>query len=117
MALADIGYPPGDPDLEPVRERVMPTWLAPRYFHEFDPAVVGRQDGVPIINGRYRRLGSRQAANWPPSSGSGSSTTAAALAVARRRLELPPQAGRLDVVGVRDAAADARSERLCRAER
>ena len=60
MALADIGYPPGDPDLEPVRERVMPTWLAPRYFHEFDPAVVGRQDGVPIINGRYRRCGSRQ---------------------------------------------------------
>jgi len=38
-ALADIGHPPGDPALVPLRERVLATWLA------VEP---------PLIAGRYR---------------------------------------------------------------
>jgi hypothetical protein len=30
ITLADIGYPPGAPELEPVAERVMQTWTSTR---------------------------------------------------------------------------------------
>ncbi len=62
-ALADIGYPPGDRKLVPLRNKVLDCWLAPVYFQEFE---VGKKidaykrDGVPIMQGRYRRCASQQ---------------------------------------------------------
>lgn len=62
-ALADLGYPPGDTSLHPIRDRVVGQWTGPAYFHEFDaktkPAAY-RQRGVPIMEGRYRRCASQQ---------------------------------------------------------
>ncbi|HEX3283189.1 MAG TPA: hypothetical protein VHT50_00700, partial [Mycobacterium sp.] len=61
ITLADIGYPPGDRELEPLAERVMQTWLAPRYYAEFETATSQyKQAAVPLMNGRYRRCGSQQ---------------------------------------------------------
>ena len=60
ITLADIGYPPGDPDLEPLAERVMQTWLAPRYYAEFETTTSPyKNPGVPLMDGRYRRCGSQ----------------------------------------------------------
>jgi hypothetical protein len=44
-ALADLGYPPGDPALEPVRERVLDTWTTTR---------------PPFVDGRHRAHASQQ---------------------------------------------------------
>jgi hypothetical protein len=62
-ALADLGYPPGDESLYPMRDQVLDTWLNPNFFHEFavekkDASYRGR--GVPVMQGRYRRCGSQQ---------------------------------------------------------
>jgi hypothetical protein len=38
ITLADIGRPTGYRELEPLAERVMQTWLAPRYYAEFETA-------------------------------------------------------------------------------
>lgn len=58
LALAELGYPPGAEELLPLRDRVLRTWLAERYFRDYDPAVTpsdrGRA-GVPVIDGRHRR--------------------------------------------------------------
>lgn len=65
LALAELGYPEGDPDLVPLRDGVLRTWLAERYFREYDPAVTAADRGrvgVPLINGRYRRCGSQHGA-------------------------------------------------------
>jgi hypothetical protein len=62
-ALADLGYPPGDTALHPLREQVLATWLDESYYVEFEatakPAAY-RQRGVPVMRGRYRRCASQQ---------------------------------------------------------
>jgi hypothetical protein len=62
MALADIGYPPGDHGLLAVRDPVVATWLSPDYFrdHVITDAGPERIRAVPVINGRHRRCGSQQ---------------------------------------------------------
>lgn len=63
MRLADLGYPPGDEDLAPIRDAVLRTWLGHFYFREYDAGdESARRFGVPIINGRYRQCGSLQGA-------------------------------------------------------
>jgi hypothetical protein len=62
-SLADLGYPPGDETLHPIRDRILDFWLKPSYFHEFvartqDEAY--RHAGVPLMQGRYRRCASQQ---------------------------------------------------------
>ncbi|GAA0961143.1 hypothetical protein [Virgisporangium aurantiacum] len=62
-ALADLGYPPGDPALRPLRDRVLDTWLDPSFYVEFEAtakAGVYRRRGVPVMRGRYRRCASQQ---------------------------------------------------------
>jgi hypothetical protein len=62
-ALADLGYPPGDPDLEPVRDQVLDAWLDESFYREFESTgkadCYGR-DGVPVMEGRFRRCASQQ---------------------------------------------------------
>lgn len=63
--LADIGYPPGDRSLLPVRDQLMEYWLyRPRFYDEFEVATkaasYGRA-GVPVLQGRHRRCASQQA--------------------------------------------------------
>ncbi len=61
--LADIGYPPGDRSLTPMRDQVLDRWLADVYRREYDApsaAVAYRKGGVPRIQGRYRRCASQQ---------------------------------------------------------
>jgi hypothetical protein len=65
LALAELGYPEGDSELVPLRDGVLRTWLAERYFREYDPAVTPSnrgQAGVPVVNGRHRRCGSQHGA-------------------------------------------------------
>lgn len=62
-SLADLGYPPGDESLAPIRDRVVAFWTRPSYFHEFEArteAQAYRQRGVPVMQGRYRRCASQQ---------------------------------------------------------
>jgi hypothetical protein len=62
-ALADIGYPPGDRDLLPVRDQVFECWLGEWTTHDVvcgSDRDLRRCRGVPIINGRARRCGSQQ---------------------------------------------------------
>lgn len=61
--LADLGYPPGDPALVPVRDEVLRTWLSRDYYHEFEATTKAgayRRKGVPVMNGRFRRCASQQ---------------------------------------------------------
>ena len=62
-SLADLGYPPGDRELVPLRQQLLETWLAPHYYEEFEcenrASAYGKR-GVPIIQGRYRRCASQQ---------------------------------------------------------
>jgi len=44
LMLADIGYPPGDQDLAPLRDQVLDWLLSPQHLNK-----------VPQINGRWRR--------------------------------------------------------------
>lgn len=62
VTLADLGHPPGDPELEPLRDQLQQTWLAPHYFSEYEHPGGGasRRRGVPIMEGRYRRCASQQ---------------------------------------------------------
>jgi hypothetical protein len=62
-ALADLGYPPGDPALEPLRDHVIETWLDPIFYFDFEAdakADAYRVRGVPVMNGRHRRCASQQ---------------------------------------------------------
>lgn len=65
LALAELGCPAGDPKLVALQDGVLRTWLAERYFRDYDPAVTpsdrGRA-GVPVLNGRHRRCGSQHGA-------------------------------------------------------
>jgi hypothetical protein len=61
LALADLGYPAGDATLAPIRDDVLRTWLAERYFRELAAETrSGRAPAVPVINGRHRRCASQQ---------------------------------------------------------
>jgi len=65
LALADLGYPAGDPQLRPLADAVTGHWLAERYFRE---VTVGPDGGraaasvpaVPVLDGLYRRCASQQ---------------------------------------------------------
>ena len=62
-SLADLGYPPSDMSLRPLRDRILDHWLSAHYFREFTAKTKGaayRGKGVPIENGRYRRCASQQ---------------------------------------------------------
>jgi hypothetical protein len=62
-ALADLGYPPGDGALLPMRDQVLDVWLAEHYFIDRDVDSKSRvygQRGVVRMNGRFRRCGSQQ---------------------------------------------------------
>ena len=61
--LADIGYPAGDRELHPIRDRLLEYWLRADYYKEFRPstkAAAYRGKGVPRMRGRYRRCASQQ---------------------------------------------------------
>jgi hypothetical protein len=62
-ALADLGYPPGDMTLAPMRDQVMELWLADCYYKEFvveSKTDAYKREGVPVMRGRYRRCASQQ---------------------------------------------------------
>jgi hypothetical protein len=61
--LGDLGYPPGDPSLRAMADRVLEFWLTPHVFREFVPNPVRpgqRGPGIPRIEGRYRHCASLQ---------------------------------------------------------
>lgn len=60
--LADIGYP-YDPALIPLRDRVLNEWLSGFFYKEFVATARANayaKEGVPILEGRYRRCASQQ---------------------------------------------------------
>jgi len=63
-ALAAIGYPAGDESLLPMRDQVLDYWLSSAFYQEFESrSSVPKSrsaEGVPKIQGRYRRCGSQQ---------------------------------------------------------
>ncbi len=63
-ALADVGYPPGDESLAPLRDQVLAHWLHETYFRELEAktraqAYQVQKHGVPVMQGRHRRCGSQ----------------------------------------------------------
>jgi hypothetical protein len=62
--LADLGYPPGDTSLNPLRDQVQNLWLSPAHVQEGQcdtrSAVYKTKVGVPIMQGRARRCGSQE---------------------------------------------------------
>ncbi|HEX2787087.1 MAG TPA: hypothetical protein VHP32_04215 [Ignavibacteria bacterium] len=62
-SLADIGYPENDKSLHPAKDDVLDAWLNPFYFNEViieKKSQLQQKEGVPVIEGRYRRCGSMQ---------------------------------------------------------
>jgi hypothetical protein len=62
-ALADLGYPPGDQSLAPIRDQVLDYWLSDSFYEEFaaeKKSDAYKKAGVPVIRGRYRRCASQQ---------------------------------------------------------
>ncbi len=63
MSLADLGYPPAAPEVEPLVDEVLDNWLAPHFQTTVEAAKVTSRtwrSGVPVIQGRARRCGSQQ---------------------------------------------------------
>ena len=62
--LAEIGYPAGDESLLPMRDQVLDYWLNESFYMEFESKTAVPKnrsaEGVPIIQGRYRRCASQQ---------------------------------------------------------
>jgi hypothetical protein len=62
--LADLGYPPSDPSLLPLRDQVYENWLHPDHTRERlvpgEPSSKKSYPGVPIIAGRARRCASQE---------------------------------------------------------
>jgi hypothetical protein len=59
--LADLDYPAQADELSGLRDRVADQWLSPGYYLEYEArSMSDRRDGVPLIQGRYRRCGSQQ---------------------------------------------------------
>jgi hypothetical protein len=59
LALAELGYPPGDQSLVPLRDQVVDRWLTPAVFQDTEKPT-GK--GVLVVNGRHRRCASQQGA-------------------------------------------------------
>ena len=60
-ALADLGYPPGDEALHPLRDQVLDTWLHEAYQRDVETkSAVYRSSGVPVVRGRHRAHASQQ---------------------------------------------------------
>jgi hypothetical protein len=62
-ALTDLGYPPGDVALHPLREQLLDAWLDESYFVEFEAftkSAAYRRQGVPVMQERFRRCASQQ---------------------------------------------------------
>lgn len=63
-ALREIGYPRGDETLRSMRDQVLDCWLDSSFYMEFESKVAVPKhrsaEGVPIIQGRYRRCCSQQ---------------------------------------------------------
>lgn len=63
-ALADLGYPPGDRSLLPMRDQLLEHWLAPEFFEELEcetrAQCYANKGAVPKVRGRYRRCASQQ---------------------------------------------------------
>lgn len=62
-SLADIGYPKNDESLYQAKEQVLSHWLSPYYYKEFEAKTktdAYKKEGVPIMEGRYRRCASQQ---------------------------------------------------------
>jgi hypothetical protein len=63
VALAELGFPPGDASLRPLVSCVLDTWLAPKFFDEFESPSKAHSyahAGVPVMEGRHRRCASQQ---------------------------------------------------------
>jgi hypothetical protein len=62
--LADMGYPPGDSALLPLRDQVCEFWLSPDHTRERvverEAARYKSRPGVPVIDGRARRCASQE---------------------------------------------------------
>ena len=59
LALAELGYPPGDEDLVPLRDQVLDRWLTPAVFQD---ARTPTGKGILVVAGRHRRCASQQGA-------------------------------------------------------
>ena len=59
LALAELGHPPGDEDLAPLRDQVLDRWLTPAVFQD---AATPTGQGILVVNGRHRRCASQQGA-------------------------------------------------------
>lgn len=62
-SLADIGYPPGDERLLPVKDALLEFWLQAAFYTEFkaySKARAYQKDGVPVMQGRHRRCAAQQ---------------------------------------------------------
>jgi hypothetical protein len=62
-SLVDLGYPAGDPSLEPLVDRALGMWTQPVYdrtFRATSKNLHQRHDGVLLYRGRYRRCASQQ---------------------------------------------------------
>ncbi len=62
-SLADLGYPPGDRELVPIRDQLLDAWLDRDFFEEFECASKAKaysRSGVPVMRGRHRRCASQQ---------------------------------------------------------
>src|SRR5271168_4672634 len=62
--LAEICYPTGDESLMPMREQVLDYWLGHQFYMEVESKTAVPKnrsgEGVPVIQGRYRRCASQQ---------------------------------------------------------
>lgn len=62
-SVADLGYPDGDTTLRPLLNRALGMWTQPQYdrtVRATADSVRWVHDGVPLLNGRYRRCASQQ---------------------------------------------------------
>jgi len=59
LALAELGYPPGDEDLVPLRDQVLDRWLTPAVLQDTEKPT-GK--GILVVAGKHRRCASQQGA-------------------------------------------------------
>ena len=59
LALAELGHPPGDEGLLPLRDQVLDRWLTPAVFRDVDKPT-GK--GILVVAGKHRRCASQQGA-------------------------------------------------------
>lgn len=59
LALAELGHPPGDESLVPLRDQVLDRWLTPAVFRD---AATPTGKGILVVAGKHRRCASQQGA-------------------------------------------------------